>query len=283
VSRWAVIGAGGQLGSEVASLLVASGEEVAAPARAALDITSESQVRSFFEAGQPRVVVNCAAYNRVDDAEVHVERAFAVNAEGPRLLARAASQFGATLIHVSSDYVFAGDATEPYDEDSPRAPQTVYGRSKAMGEDAVLDNCDTAHVVRTAWLYGHTGDNFVRTIARLGGGPQPVAVVDDQVGNPTWARPLAGAIIALAESTQPSGCWHCVCSGAVSWFGFARAIFEEAGLPLERLQPTTTAMLPRAARRPAFSVLSTSKWERSGLPPMPHWRAALHQAFVAGV
>ena len=281
MSRWLVTGAAGQLGTDVTAVLRMYGEDVVACDRNVLDITDPDSVQSALDDAQPRIVVNCAAYTRVDDAETDEEMAFCVNADGPDLLARWCYDSGARLVHVSTDYVFDGSATEPYVEDTPVAPRSAYGRSKAAGERAVLTSGAHAWIVRTAWVYGAEGPNFVKTMARLSRTHDTVKVVDDQIGAPTWSLHLARGLVALGASEAMPGIYHCTNAGEASWFVFTRAIFAEMGLDPARVEPTTTDAVPRPAPRPAYSVLSHAKWDAAGLPEMPHWRDALHEAFVA--
>jgi len=278
---WLVTGAGGQLGGDVEDVLHAYDEDVTALARADLDITDRDAVEHHLNTTRPDVVVNCAAYTNVDGAESDEDTAYDVNAHGAAIVAEVCASINATLVHVSTDYVFAGDASLPYTEDQRPAPRTAYGRSKAAGEQAVLTSGANAHIVRTAWLYGAYGPNFVKTMAKLATQRDTLEVVDDQLGSPTWSLHLARGIVALAASDQPSGVWHCTSDGEASWYVFARAIFAELGLDPARVQPTTTDKFPRPAPRPAFSVLGNDKWRRAGLPEMPHWRDALAEAFEA--
>lgn len=228
------------------------------------------------------VVINAAAYTAVDQAETDEETAYAVNATGPALLATACGEAGARLLHVSTDYVFAGDATKPYEPNDPIGPRTVYGRTKLAGEQAVWDLLpDASWVVRTAWLYGGAGPNFVRTMASLERSRDTLDVVDDQVGSPTWCGDLADGLLALCRSETPAGTYHATNAGAVTWCGFARAVFEELGADPERVRPTDTASFPRPAPRPAYSVLSGQAWRKAGLPALPGWRSALAAAFRA--
>jgi len=183
------------------------------------------------------------------------------------------------MIHVSTDYVFAGDAREPYAEDAPTAPRTVYGRSKRDGERAVLETLPgSAYVVRTAWLYGPRGSNFVRTILRLAAERETLDVVDDQWGQPTSARDLAARLVALGGSDAPAGIYHGTNSGATTWHGFAREVFRLSGLDPERVRATTSTGVVRPARRPAYSVLGHRGWARAGLEPMRPWADALADA-----
>ena len=226
------------------------------------------------------VVVNCAAYTAVDKAETDEETAYAVNAAGPALLATACAKVGARLIHVSTDYVFPGDATSPYDVDDPTGPQGAYGRTKLAGELAVREILPAAsYVVRTAWLYGAHGHNFVKTMARLEKERETLNVVDDQRGSPTWSHDLAAGLLALAAAEVPAGTFHATNRGETTWRGFAQAVFEELGADPARVLPTTSEAYPTPAARPAYSVLSPRAWDDAGLPPLRDWRAALAEAF----
>jgi dTDP-4-dehydrorhamnose reductase len=191
-------------------------------------------------------------------------------------------------VHVSTDYVFAGDATTPYEVDAPTGPKSAYGRTKLTGERAVRAALPGASwVVRTAWVYGGTGSNFVRTMVRLERSHATLDVVDDQRGAPTWSRDLARGLVALAravtgpDGSRPApGVYHCTNAGDTTWYGLARAVFAELGADPDRVRPTTTDRFPRPAPRPAYSVLADTSWRAAGLRPLPHWRDALHTAFA---
>ena len=225
------------------------------------------------------IVVNAAAWTAVDDAETQEAQAFSVNALGAANLARACSAAGARMVQVSTDYVFSGDATSPYAEGASPAPRSAYGRTKAAGEWAVRAHLPVASwVVRTAWLYGAHGPNFVKTMARLASERDTVSVVDDQRGQPTWTVDLADAIVRLVDAQAPFGTYHGTSSGETTWFGFARAIFAGLGLDPARVAPATTAGFPRPAPRPAYSVLGHEAWSRAGLAGLPGWHEALTEA-----
>ena len=277
--RWLVVGAGGQLGTDLMRVL--DGEYVIGLTRHELDIADTDAVARAVAAVVPSVIVNAAAYTAVDAAETDEAAAFAANAGAPAALAVAAANAGAKFIQVSTDYVFAGDATVPYDEAAATGPKSAYGRTKLAGERAVLDALPDAYVVRTAWVYGASGANFVKTMARLERERETVSVVDDQRGSPTWSRDLARGLVELGSSGAAGGIYHCTNTGETTWFGFTRAIFEELGADPERVLPTTTAAFPRPAPRPAYSVLGNRRWIEAGLDPLPHWRAALHDAFAS--
>jgi dTDP-4-dehydrorhamnose reductase len=294
VSRWLVVGCDGMLGQDlVAALRQSPGEaagessgdslseprgahEVTAVDRDVLDITDPDACLETV-AGHD-FVVNVAAWTAVDDAESHEAQAFAVNAVGASNLARSCSVARARLVHVSTDYVFAGDATSPYAEDAPLAPRSAYGRTKGAGEWAVQAMCPQSWIVRTAWLYGAHGPNFVKTMARLAAERETVSVVDDQRGQPTWTVDLAAAIVRLVGAEAPFGAYHGTSAGETTWFGFAQAIFAALGLDPERVKPTTTEAFPRPAPRPAYSVLGHEAWRGAALDPLPHWRESLKRA-----
>ena len=278
-ATWLVTGGSGQLGSEVVRALGGGSGTVVAPTAAELDITDAAAVRSFVVDLRPDVLVSCAAYTAVDDAESDAEAATALNAEAPRHLAQACADVGARMLQVSTDYVFSGDAHEPYAEDAPTGPRTVYGRTKLAGEAAVLEVLpDSAYVVRTAWLYGRGGSNFVRTMLRLAEHRPTLDVVDDQWGQPTSARDLAERIVELVESAGPAGVYHGTNAGATTWNGFAREVFRLSGLDPERIRPTTSDAFVRPAPRPAYSVLGHDRWAFAGLGPMRPWQDALAAA-----
>ncbi len=273
--RWRVTGAGGMLGRDHVAAL--EGRPVTAPPRSELDVTDPAAVEAAV-AGHD-VVVNCAAWTAVDDAETAEAAAFAANAVGPALLARACARQGARLVQPSTDYVFAGDATVPYAEDAPVAPRSAYGRTKAAGEWAVRAELPGAHwVVRTAWLYGASGGSFPRTMARLEGQRDVLDVVDDQRGQPTWTRDLAERIVALVDAGAPAGTYHATASGETTWHGLAQRVFGLLGADPERVRTTTSAAFVRPAPRPAYSVLGHDGWARAGLGPMRPWDQALAEA-----
>ncbi len=282
--RWLITGARGQLGSDLCRVLAEAGvepEQLLALGSAELDITSSASVQAVFKDFQPQLVVNAAGYTAVDQAESDEERAFAVNAGGPALLAAAAARAGARMVQVSTDYVFAGEAEQPYSVDAEPDPRSAYGRTKLAGELAVRELApEHGYVVRTAWVYGAAGSNFVKTMARLEQSRDTIEVVDDQRGSPTWSADLARGLVELAGSAARPGIYHCTGSGETSWYGLARAVFEELGADPARVLPTSTDKFPRPAPRPAYSVLSDLAWRDAGLSPMPHWRAALRHAFA---
>jgi dTDP-4-dehydrorhamnose reductase len=246
--------------------------------RVALDITNAAAVDEAVGSIQPDVVINAAAYTKVDDAESHEDDAAAVNADGPGHLARACIEHGSRLVHVSTDYVFPGIAATPYETESPTGPTGAYGRTKLAGEVAALAAGGDVHVVRTGWLYGEHGPSFVRAVAsRLLRG-ESVDVVDDQRGAPTWTRHLAERLIALGTAGVEPGIRHCSAAGDASWYDVAVTLASLLECDPTQVRPTTSAVMARPARRPAYSVLSNRSWLAGGLPAMPDWREALREA-----
>ena len=278
--RTLVTGAGGQLGRELARSLSRLGD-VTAHDRAALDVTDADALRAAVRAARPDVVVNAAAYTAVDRAEAEPDLAHAINAVAPGVLAQAAAEAGALLVHYSTDYVFDGTATAPIPESAPTHPLGVYGRTKRDGERAVEAVGGRAVVLRTSWVYAAHGHNFLRTMRRLGDERDALAVVDDQRGTPTSAVWLADATAdvvtaALRDGLDRPDLVHATCAGETTWFGFAEAIFERwpPTTPL-RLDPIPTSAYPTPAARPAYSVLDTGRLgARYGVRP-PHWAEAL--------
>lgn len=283
--RVLVTGGNGQLGSALLDLLSARAADVALGIDLPdIDITAPDSVREVFAQFAPDVVINCAAWTAVDAAEEHEADALKVNGEGPRVLAEACKVAGAWLVQISTDYVFAGDANTPYAEDARPDPKTAYGRTKLAGEIAVQDVLPGAHyLVRTAWLYGLQGNNFVKTMLGLESVRDNVSVVDDQRGQPTYAGDLAKQILLLLDARPPAGTFHATNSGATTWFELTRAIFENIGADPQRVLATDSASFVRPAPRPAYSVLGQDKWESVGLTPMREWRAALTAAFADGI
>jgi dTDP-4-dehydrorhamnose reductase len=275
------------LGNDVRRVGERAGHELILVDLSELDITDERTVVRFYERERPEATINCAAWTDVDGAETHREAAHAVNADGAGNLARAAARIGSPLLHISTDYVFDGIAPHdgngrprPYLESDPTGPRSVYGESKLAGERQVMDASPGHTVVRTAWLYGLDGQNFVATMLRLAGERDAVQVVDDQIGSPTWSGHLAPAVVGLLERGV-SGLLHLAGTGSVSWNGFAREIFRQAEVDC-RVESATTAEMARPAPRPTWSAMES---EREDVLPMPDWRDGLagYMAARAGV
>jgi dTDP-4-dehydrorhamnose reductase len=285
-SGWLVTGAGGMLARDVLARLAAAGIPAIAATRAELDVTDPAAVRDVLARHRPAAVVNCAAWTAVDDAETREADALRINGDGPRHLAEAGRELDAVLLHVSTDYVFPGDAAAPYPEDAPTGPRSAYGRTKLAGEQAVLGALpDRGFVVRTAWLYGAGGGNFVRTMIRLEAVKDTLDVVDDQCGQPTWTVDLADRLVRLGQAalagTAPAGVYHGTSGGQTTWVGLTREIFRLLGADPERVRPTTSAAFARPAPRPAYSVLGRSRWQQAGIEPIRDWSEALSSAMPA--
>ncbi len=275
-----ITGANGMLGHDLQQVL--SGRSVTALGRADLDVTDRDAVDSAVVGH--RVVINCAAYTRVDDAESDEDAAFAVNAMGAGYLAESAALNGAKLIQLSTDYVFDGTATTPYPEGASRNPVSAYGRTKAEGERLALElNPDGTSILRTAWLYGAHGPNFPKTMMRLAAANDTLNVVDDQRGQPTWTLDVARRIAAMLDADVPPGIYHATNSGTTTWFEFAQEVFRRAGLDPARIHPIPSAQFPRPAPRPAYSVLGHDAWSTVGLAPMRDWTDAFTDAVAQGV
>jgi dTDP-4-dehydrorhamnose reductase len=278
------------LGRDMTALLAARGEDFTALTRADLDLTDGQAAIAAITAAKPDVVVNCAAWTAVDAAEEHEDEALASNCHGAANLAAACAAAGALLVHPSTDYVFDGHATTPYAEDAPTAPAGAYGRTKLAGEQAVRAALpDGSYLVRTAWLYGAHGKNFVKTMLRLARNGTAPGVVADQHGQPTWTADVATQICALIDASAPAGIYHATSSGQTTWFGFAEEIFrlwnEDQNNDPERVRltprPIGTADYPTPAQRPAYSVLGHDAWHKAGIEPIGDWKDALRRAWPA--
>ncbi|MGD2138264.1 MAG: dTDP-4-dehydrorhamnose reductase [Gammaproteobacteria bacterium] len=277
--RVLVTGAGGQLGHEVVRLFSQAGHAVLTPTEKELDFLEPEGMAAAVRDARADWVINCAAYTGVDKAESEPEQAFTINRDSAGRLAAAVAEEGGRLLHVSTDFVFDGRLSRPYREEDAPNPLSVYGRSKLEGEEAVQGALPGATVLRTAWLYGVHGRNFVKTVLRVAMQGKPLRVVDDQLGSPTWASDFAGAIAVLINR-EAGGLFHYVNAGQTSWHGFAEAILIEAvrtgfAVKTERVEPIATAAYPTAATRPARSVLATDKIQALLPAPIPDWRDSL--------
>jgi dTDP-4-dehydrorhamnose reductase len=275
--RLLITGAGGMLAQALRRELLARGHEVVALDRAALDITDAAAVASAIGAHRPEAVIQCAAYTRVDDAEREEDAAHRVNAEATGHLARACRAAGARLIYPSTDYVFDGRATSPYTPAAPTNPIGAYGRSKLAGELAAREAEDFL-VVRTSWLYGAGGKNFVATILERARRGEALRVVADQYGSPTWTGSLARTIAELIERQAPAGVYHATNRGETTWHGLATEALRVAGVEAE-ITPVTTAEFPRPAPRPAYSVLDCTATE-AVVGELAEWRESLAEALA---
>jgi dTDP-4-dehydrorhamnose reductase len=280
-----ITGANGQVGWEIVRQASVAGIKHYALDRKALDVRDLDAVSRTVSQLAPTVVINAAAYTHVDQAESEAEVAFAVNRDGAMHLAKACADTGIPLVHISTDYVFDGRKSKPYTEEDLASPLGAYGESKFAGEEAIREYCPEHIILRTAWVYGIHGHNFVKTMLRLGHERERIKIVDDQFGNPTFARDFAAVVLELAQRSR-SGSWldegfgtyHCAGSGVTTWCGFASAIFELAGSALERLpeiEAITTTDYSTLAERPAYSVLDCRRLARIHGIVMRPWRAAL--------
>lgn len=286
MTRWLLTGAAGMLGRDLSGLLAADPRvSLTCATRAQADLTDPAAVRAAV-AGR-HLVINSAAWTNVDGAETAEAEATAINTDAVRTLAQACAEAGALLIHLSTDYVFPGNGTSPYPENAPTAPVNAYGRSKLGGELAVREILgERGYVVRTSWLYGKHGKNFVRTILRLAADRPTLKVVDDQAGQPTWTVALAAQLTELGHAAlrgqAAGGVYHGTAGGQTTWFGLARQAFQLAGLDPARVEPTTSDAYPSPAVRPSYSVLGHDRWLVAGLKPQPAWEDQLAQAFASG-
>jgi dTDP-4-dehydrorhamnose reductase len=283
--RILLTGAAGQVGYELARLLPAHGDVVATD-RATLDLAQPDAIVAVMREVRPDLVVNAGAYTAVDAAERDSGTAFAVNACAPQILADEAKRNGALMIHYSTDYVFDGSATSPYDEDAPVAPLNVYGQSKLDGEQAIMASGARALILRTSWVYGLRGKNFLLTIRRLAAERDELRIVADQSGTPNWARTLAIATAELVARGLPylderAGLYHFSSTGATTWYGFAAAIVGDARTP--KVTPITTDEYPTPARRPAYGVLATTRFREIFGYELPPWRDALAACLASDV
>ncbi len=274
-----VIGAKGMLGRDLVETL-SSSWEVTGWDLQELDITRGEETEERIAGLRPRFIINCAAYTDVDGCESKADLAFAVNAEGVRNLALAALALKARVVHFSTDYVFDGASKIPYKPDDPPSPLNVYGRSKLQGETLLRESGADFLIVRTAWLYGARGNNFVEAILRQAQAGKELRVVDDQQGSPTFTRDLSCAIRDLLEA-EANGVFHVTNSGSCTWYEFARKILEEGGLSTVKVHPISAEELGRPARRPAFSILDCSRYETVSGKKIRPWREGLRGYFLS--
>lgn len=277
-----ITGAGGLVGRVLAGQARKTGREVVALTSSEWDITDAAAAERYINADD--VVVNCAAFTQVDAAEAEPDRAHAVNVGGAENVAHACARAGASLIHLSTDYVFSGifdGEPRPYDIDDTTGPLSVYGRTKLAGEFAVLSAMPEAHIVRTAWVYeGADGSDFAAGIRRAAAGSETVDVVADQIGSPTYVRDLCGALLQIADGGISEPVLHAANSGGASRFEQAQAIFTELGADPDRVRPVGSDRHPRPAPRPSYSVLSSAMSAAAGLTPLRSWRDALAEALA---
>ena len=281
--KWLITGASGQLGLALQAELTQRGIDFVGANSSELDITKPLSVNQMVDLIKPGVIINAAAWTDVDGAESNESTAYSVNALGPQNIAKAASKVGALLVQISTDYVFSGDASSPWSEQAPRNPQSVYGSTKSEGEKFVLTTLPSnSYVVRTAWLYSSKGKNFAKTMANVALVEEgEVRVINDQIGQPTFARDLAKQIVELVLSEAPTGIYHSTNGGQATWFEFAQEVFKLVGADVSRVIPVSTSEFPRTARRPNYSVLGRDAWTSISVPEMRNWKIALEEAMPA--
>lgn len=279
-----LIGSNGQVGQELQHILQPYGNIITV-ARPTIDLTQPDTIREVIRENQPQIIINAAAYTAVDKAESEPELASAINAIAPGIMGEEAAKLGSFLIHISTDYVFDGNHSRPYQETDATNPINVYGRTKLAGEQAVQNTSSQYLILRTAWVYGTFGkSNFVKTMLRLGTQRPELRVVADQIGSPTWAKDIAKAIAQIIPklSSEIVGIYNYTNSGVASWYDFAVTLVEEAqqlgyNLNVQRTVPISTAEYPTPAHRPSYSVLSTAKIAKVLETHPPHWRLSLKQ------
>lgn len=280
MADWVILGGQGMLGTELTNLLAK--EECLSFSRNDCDITDPGELKEKISSA--KYIINCAAYTAVDGAETNETKAFEINAIGAKNSAHIAKSLNAKYVYVSTDYVFSGDANTPYIEDDPTEPKTAYGRTKLAGEREINNLYpEKSFIVRTAWLYGQYGPNFVKTIIELEKERENLNVVVDQLGQPTWTLDLARKIIELLQRNAQPGVYHGTSSGEASWYEFAKEIFLHIGADPNRILPTDSTQFARPAPRPNYSVLGHSTWDGAGISPIQNWRDALSDAFAAGI
>jgi dTDP-4-dehydrorhamnose reductase len=277
MERILLLGGSGILGSEVLRLLQNENLEYVSPTSTDLDIRDKDQVFNFLSVFKPSWTVNCAAWTNVDDAEVYFDEAKLLNEKAVRNIASAANEMNSRVLHISTDYVFNGESIHPYLETSKEEPINRYGESKLSGEKALLTVLPESYVIRTSWLYGSHGRNFVKTIAEKALRNENAKVVDDQTGSPTYARDLGKGILAIIDQSPQPGIYNFSNSGSCTWLELARWIYSDIGSNPELVQAISSASLGLAARRPRYSLLSKEKWENTGLTRVQPWEKSLRQ------
>lgn len=270
-----VTGVNGQLGHDVMIHLQRQGIDAVGVDIQDFDLTDENAVMSYVQRAKPSAIIHCAAYTAVDKAESDIAKCCQINGEGTRNMVRAAVSVKAKLLYVSTDYVFPGEGTEPYETDDPKGPRNIYGQSKLQGEVAVTSQMTAYFIVRTSWVYGVNGNNFVKTMLRLGAERDSINVVCDQIGSPTYSYDLARCLVDLIR-TSNYGVYHATNEGFCSWADFAQAIMRKAGLTC-RVRPVLTTEYKTAAKRPLNSRMSKASLDKAGVARLPQWEDALER------
>ena len=275
---WVILGANGQLGKELYYLLKSSNIEVIGLTKNEIDLANPESIIEKLSKYPAEYLVNCAAYTQVDKAEEEIDLAYKVNGLAVGQVAKYALENYIPFVHISTDYVFDGSSKTPYKETDQTNPQSVYGKSKLLGEKETLLRNPKAYILRTAWVYGAHGRNFPKIIADKLRSGESLQVVNDQIGSPTWTFDLANAIIGILEKKPDSGIYHVTNTEFCSWFEFAQEIAKSLRIDENKISPTTSDKFIRPAKRPSYSVLSNEKWIKAGLKPLPSWRKSWQNA-----
>ena len=276
MNRILLLGGSGILGSEVLVQLHQRKINYAAPSSSDLNVKDRVNLERDISEFKPNWIINCSAWTNVDGAEDSYEAALELNAVAVKNIGSLAKEFGCRVVHISTDYVFDGESSRPYGEDAPVSPINRYGRSKLQGEDVLLEILpDGAYVIRTSWLYGASGKNFVKTIAKKAIHNETAKVVDDQEGSPTSARDLAKGIMDLIERHPKPGVYHYSNTGSCTWFELAQSIYKKVGADSNLVSPISSSALELKAKRPKYSLLSKEKWKSTGFSEIPNWESSL--------
>lgn len=276
MNRILLLGGSGILGSEVLIQLQQRNIDYVAPTTSDLDVKDKDNLERYFSEFKPNWIINCSAWTNVDAAEDSFEAALELNAGAVKNIADLANKFGCRVIHISTDYVFDGDSSEPYREDAAVNPVNKYGQSKLQGEIGLLKVLpESAYVIRTSWLYGASGKNFVKTMAKKALHNETAKIVDDQEGSPTSAQDLAKGIIEFIERKPQPGIYHYSNMGSCTWFELAQSIYKKVGADSNLVSPISSSTLDLRAKRPRYSLLSKEKWKSAGLSEIPNWESSL--------
>ena len=275
---WLVLGANGQLGQELINLLKSKNIKAIGTDQKEIDFAKPNEIAEKLKKLNPSHIVNCGAYTQVDKAEEEPELANLINAQAVGVIAKFAAEEKIPFVHISTDYVFDGTATSPYLESEKVNPKSVYGSSKALGEEETVENNTSAYILRTAWVYGEYGNNFPKVIAKKLKNNEQLNVVNDQIGSPTWTFDLASAIVEVLEKKPEPGIYHVTNSESCSWFEFAQEIAKSINVDINLVKPTDSKSFVRPAVRPKYSVLSNKKWQSVGLTPLRSWKDAWTKA-----
>ena len=280
MTKFLILGGSGMLGSSLISECRINGVQYDAPDSSILDIRNQKQVQDYISKLKPAAIVNCAAWTDVENSENEYQGVYELNVNGIRNVAIAAKDIGVPIVHISSDYVFDGMKRGEYSEQDDTSPINSYGRSKLLGEKILFELCPTkSYIIRTSWLYGTSGKNFVKSILKKALEGDRIQVVQDQVGSPTNSEDLARGIVSILQVQPTAGIYHFSNRGEISWYEFARKIYEMSGIDVQLVNPITSTTFPSKVKRPANSVLSTDKWSTAELTKIIGWEESLSRIF----